>query len=127
MKLTFDSDNLPIEEQKALYLWLKAKFDPDSPSIFADAYCAKEALLNKSLKDLVFSAKVFNAFAAMRLNTVRDLCNCKRSDLMKLTNFGDRSCDEVENVLAEMGLTLKMENKGLVETMNCVGYYFNKL
>ena len=109
MKLTFDAENLSVEEQKALYLWLKAKFDPDSPSILTDAYLQREEMLNKRLREFEFSSKASVVIGAMRLRRVRDLFDVKRSEIKKLIRGGYRVCDEIEAKIAEMGLTFKME------------------
>jgi hypothetical protein len=109
MKLTFDAETLSIEEQKALYLHLKAIFDPDSYTILTDADRQKEALLNKSLKEIRFSPKTSVVIAHFRLRIVRDLFDIKRSQVKHATRGGFRVCDEIETVLAELGLNMKLE------------------
>lgn len=110
MKVPFDISALPIEEQKRLYLYLKAKFDPDNPSIYTDAEFKKEVMLNKHLEELNMSMRAFNGLKASRINTVRELCDRTRSQLKNINNFGNRSLEEVEALLSEIGLSLKAED-----------------
>lgn len=106
MKLAVDVSALPLEEQKRLYLWLKAKFEPELPIIYTATESQGEAMLDKTIKEVNFSTRVFNGLMAARINTIRDLCNCSKAELMKLGHLGKRSVAEIESVLSEMGLEL---------------------
>ena len=66
-------------------------------------------LLSKRLSDCNLSVRCLCCLKAAELETVRDLCRCKKTDLLKFRNFGKRSLMELEEFLEKNGLTWEME------------------
>ena len=56
-----------------------------------------------------FSVRVDNGLKAADIETVRDLLKWKRSELLKLRNFGKKSFTEIDEWLTANNLTLKPE------------------
>lgn len=52
-----------------------------------------------------------NRLASADLKTIGDLCDCKKSRLLKIRNFGIKKADEIEEFLSKYGLALKAEQK----------------
>ena len=82
MNLTFDAKNLPLEEQHRLYLWLKANFEPDSSVVFTGADFRREDALSKATEELKLTNRVCSRLLGFCINTVRELCSYKSSDIV---------------------------------------------
>ena len=65
-------------------------------------------ILNMSVDDLVLSIRAWNVLKCAKISTLRELAQYDRADLMKFRNFGNKTIAEIENVLAEKGLTFGM-------------------
>ena len=61
----------------------------------------------KHMKELEFSARVYNSLICDSVKYVSDLIECSPSDLLKIPNFGRLSLVEVREVLHAHGLRLK--------------------
>ncbi len=102
MKITIDLDCLPINEQQAIYLKLKAKFDTSAMEkqlqnildlkIWHQSETISDDITGKLVNALIFS--------------VRDLCRCTRSDL-KIKGLDKTSVECIEEFLKGYGLSLK--------------------
>ena len=66
-------------------------------------------LLDKRLRDCELSVRSLCCLKAAELETVRDLCRCSKTDLLKFRNFGKRSLMELEEFLEGNGLTWEMD------------------
>jgi len=69
----------------------------------------KEKYLEMTIDDLCLSVRSFNCLKRAGIDTVEDLINRTEDDMIKVKNLGKKSLDEVINVLASLGLTLKKE------------------
>lgn len=66
--------------------------------------------LSTPIRDMYYegwSARTVNALVRQGIDTLGDLVNCTKEDLVPIKNFGRRSLEEVVNRLSEMGLSLK--------------------
>lgn len=68
---------------------------------------ADSGTLNKSIDEFEVSGRVRRALKNLGINTIRDLTQKTRDDLLSLKNFGKKSLEEVEQALAKLGLSLK--------------------
>ncbi len=68
-----------------------------------------EEKLKMGIEELNLSIRAYNCLKKKGINTVGELVRMKREDLMSLRNFGKKSLEEVERVLASYGLSLGME------------------
>lgn len=75
-----------------------------------------EYLLRKPVTDLDLSMRPQNCFkVATHIETVGDLVRLEADDLLKFRNFGRKALQEVEEVLAELGLHLGMDVDAILE------------
>jgi DNA-directed RNA polymerase subunit alpha len=63
--------------------------------------------LELPIEDLDLTERPRNCLKRAQINTVRELLERTPEDLMAITNFGDKSLDEVREKLDERGLTLR--------------------
>jgi len=66
-------------------------------------------LLKTSLSELDLSVRAYNCLKAADVRTLGDLVNLEISDMMKFRNFGKKSLAELEQLVAEKGLTFGMD------------------
>lgn len=71
---------------------------------------APDVDLSTLIRDMYYegwSARTVNALVRQGIDTLGDLVNCTKEDLVPIRNFGRRSLEEVVKRLSEMGLSLK--------------------
>ncbi len=66
-------------------------------------------LLKTQLHDLDLSVRAYNCLKAAGVKTLGDLVQLEISDMMKFRNFGKKSLAELEQLVAEKGLTFGMD------------------
>jgi len=66
-------------------------------------------LLKTSLHDLDLSVRAYNCLKAADVKTLGELVQLEISDMMKFRNFGKKSLAELEQLVAEKGLTFGMD------------------
>ncbi len=66
-----------------------------------------QTFFERRLVDLDFSVRSLCCFKAMGLETVGDLVNMTKQELLRTRNFGKRSLEEVEDFLSKYNLKLK--------------------
>lgn len=66
-------------------------------------------LLKTSLEDLDLSVRAYNCLKAAKINTLADMVRFDTHELLKFRNFGKKSLVEIEELLAEKGLTFGMD------------------
>jgi DNA-directed RNA polymerase subunit alpha len=66
-------------------------------------------LLKTNLADLDLSVRAYNCLKAADIKTLGDLARLDISDMMKFRNFGKKSLTELEQLVAEKGLTFGMD------------------
>ncbi|MDR0792772.1 MAG: DNA-directed RNA polymerase subunit alpha [Chitinophagaceae bacterium] len=66
-------------------------------------------VLKTPLEDLDLSVRAFNCLKAAKINSLSELVQYEQEDLMKFRNFGQKSLNEIEQVLNERGLGFGMD------------------
>lgn len=66
-------------------------------------------LLKTQLHDLDLSVRAYNCLKSAGVKTLGDLVQLEISDMMKFRNFGKKSLAELEQLVAEKGLTFGMD------------------
>ncbi|MEH0158375.1 DNA-directed RNA polymerase subunit alpha [Limibacter armeniacum] len=66
-------------------------------------------LLKTPLSELDLSVRAYNCLKAADVKTLGDLASLEISDMMKFRNFGKKSLTELEQLIAEKGLTFGMD------------------
>ncbi len=67
----------------------------------------KEKVLEMTVEELDLSVRSYNCLKRASINTVEELTQKTEEDMMKVRNLGKKSLEEVQNKLAELGLSLK--------------------
>jgi DNA-directed RNA polymerase subunit alpha len=60
-----------------------------------------------SIEDLDLSERPRNCLKRAQVNTIGELLEKSEDDLLNITNFGQKSLDEIKQKLDERGLTLR--------------------
>ena len=63
------------------------------------------------IEDLELSVRAFNCLKKKGINTVTDLRNCTKDDLMQVRNLGWRCIQEIERTLNKLGYELRTEEE----------------
>lgn len=66
-------------------------------------------MLKTPLEDLGLSVRAYNCLKAADVRSLGDLVKLDLSEMMKFRNFGKKSLTELENLVAEKGLTFGMD------------------
>ena len=67
----------------------------------------KEKVLEMTVEELDLSVRSYNCLKRAAINTVDELTQKTEEDMMKVRNLGKKSLEEIQNKLAELGLSLK--------------------
>jgi DNA-directed RNA polymerase subunit alpha len=65
--------------------------------------------LEKSVEELELSVRSSNCLRAAEIKTIGDLVQKTESEMLKFRNFGRKSLKEIQDLLAEMGLSFGMD------------------
>jgi DNA-directed RNA polymerase subunit alpha len=74
-----------------------------------EEYLHMRKLLKTTLADLDLSVRAYNCLKAADIKTLGELVALDISDMMKFRNFGKKSLTELEQLVADKGLTFGME------------------
>jgi DNA-directed RNA polymerase subunit alpha len=72
-------------------------------------YLHMRKILKTPLTDLDLSVRAFNCLKAAEVKTLGDLVSYNIADLLKFRNFGKKSLSELEELVAEKGLSFGMD------------------
>ncbi|MCS7029340.1 MAG: DNA-directed RNA polymerase subunit alpha [Bacteroidia bacterium] len=72
-------------------------------------YHQMRKLLKTSLADLDLSVRAYNCLKAADIKTLGDLVQYNINDMLKFRNFGKKSLHEIEELIAEKGLSFGMD------------------
>lgn len=67
----------------------------------------RDKILEMSIEELELSVRASNGLKRANINTVGDLISKTREEMGKIRNLGQKSLDEIEQKLAELGLSFK--------------------
>lgn len=86
----------------------------DDPAKKEDDYVDEQVLhmrklLKTSLEDLDLSVRAFNCLKASKIDSLGDLVQLERHELLKFRNFGKKSLVEIEELLEVNDLTFGMD------------------
>ncbi len=71
----------------------------------------KEKVLEMTVEELDLSVRSYNCLKRANINTVEELTQRTEEDMMKVRNLGKKSLEEVQNKLAELGLSLRKSDE----------------
>lgn len=78
---------------------------PAEEEVVDEEWLTMRKLLKTSLTELDLSVRAYNCLKAADIKTLGDLARLEVSDMMKFRNFGKKSLTELEQLIAEKGLT----------------------
>lgn len=70
----------------------------------------KEKVLEMTIEELDLSVRSYNCLKRAGINTVQELCSKTEEEMMKVRNLGRKSLEEVQEKLADLGLSLRQED-----------------
>lgn len=82
---------------------------PAEEEVVDEEWLHMRKLLKTSLTDLDLSVRAYNCLKAADIKTLGDLARLEVSDMMKFRNFGKKSLTELEQLIAEKGLTFGLD------------------
>jgi DNA-directed RNA polymerase subunit alpha len=96
--MLFSDENIKIQTEEPIK---KAEVDEN--------YLHMRKVLKTPLTDLDLSVRAFNCLKAAEVKTLGDLVSYNIADLLKFRNFGKKSLSELEELVAEKGLSFGMD------------------
>lgn len=81
----------------------------DEPEAVDEEMLHMRKLLKTALNDLDLSVRAYNCLKAADVKSLGDLVALEISDMMKFRNFGKKSLAELEQLVADKGLTFGMD------------------
>ena len=107
MRITIILDSIPVEEQKAIFLTLKEKFENSSfePTVSLDTF------LDLNLWDFTdgLDKRVLRLLKENQIYSLRQIRSFKESDLRKIAGVGSRTVRIIEGLLKELNMDLASE------------------
>lgn len=83
-------------------------YEPDTEEEVEDTGTKiSEEVLKLTIEELDLPVRITNALKAIEINTIEDLVNVPRQQLLKAKNLGTKSLSLISEKLAERGLTLR--------------------
>ena len=67
----------------------------------------KDKVLDMTIEELDLSVRSYNCLKRAGINTVLELTQKSKDDMMKVRNLGKKSLEEVQKKMAALGLSLK--------------------
>lgn len=69
----------------------------------------KQTLLDSKIREHTdeFSVRLLNCFFSAEIETIRDITNLRKQDILKFRNFGKKSYAELQDWLYQHGLSMK--------------------
>lgn len=76
--------------------------------------CSLFEIFKRSIAEVEFTVRTRNCLRALEIETVEELVQYKKEELLKMRNFGKVSLIEVEQWLSKQGLHLGMTDKEII-------------
>jgi len=86
-----------------------ASSEPEKKEEVDENYLQMRKLLKTPLSELDLSVRAYNCLKAADIKSLGDLVSYNIADLLKFRNFGKKSLTELEELVAEKGLSFGME------------------
>lgn len=96
--MLFSDENITIQTEEK----------PDRKEV-DESFLHMRKILKTPLTDLDLSVRAFNCLKAAEVKTLGDLVSYNIADLLKFRNFGKKSLSELEELVAEKGLSFGMD------------------
>jgi DNA-directed RNA polymerase subunit alpha len=90
-----------VESEESIVEEKEAEPTPEATGI--------DAVLSRSIDELDLSVRSANCLKNANIHTLRDLVRRSEKEMLETKNFGRKSLEEVQEVLADLGLRLGMD------------------
>lgn len=112
LEITTDGSVVPLdclnEAAKILSETFKKIYEPDMEEEVEETTPAiSEEVLKMTIEELDLPVRITNALKAIEINTLEDLINIPKTQLLKAKNLGTKSISLISEKLVERGLTLR--------------------
>jgi DNA-directed RNA polymerase subunit alpha len=84
-------------------------FESKEEEVVDETVLHMRKLLHTNLEDLDLSVRAYNCLKAAKINSLEELVQFNKNELLKFRNFGKKSLDEIEALLHEKGLSFGMD------------------
>jgi DNA-directed RNA polymerase subunit alpha len=98
-----------LKDHLAIFISAEESLKEEAPAVESEEMSSMDALLSKSIDDLDLSVRSANCLKNADIHTIRDLVRKSEKEMLETKNFGRKSLEEVEEVLAKLGLELNMD------------------
>jgi len=95
------------EAAKILSETFRKVYEPDEEEVVEQGTTISEEVLKLTIEELDLPVRITNALKAIEINTIEDLINIPRAQLLKAKNLGTKSLSLISEKLVERGLTLR--------------------
>ncbi len=111
MEITTNGSVSPLEAlneaAKILSESFRKIYEPDVEEVVEQGTTISEEVLKLTIEELDLPVRITNALKAIEINTIEDLINMPRAQLLKAKNLGTKSISLISEKLVERGLTLR--------------------
>ncbi|MGD2113617.1 MAG: DNA-directed RNA polymerase subunit alpha [Acidobacteriota bacterium] len=98
-----------LKDHLAIFISAEESLKEEPQAADSEEISSMDALLSKSIDDLDLSVRSANCLKNADIHTIRDLVRKSEKEMLETKNFGRKSLEEVEEVLAKLGLELNMD------------------
>lgn len=95
------------EAAKILSNTFRKVYEPDEEEEEEAPTAISDEILKMTVEELDLPVRITNALRAIEVNTIEDLLNISRAELLKAKNLGAKSLSLISEKLLERGLTLR--------------------
>jgi hypothetical protein len=96
-----------VSSEEALFCFFAEKFPAPSVPVAEKKETPSTAeLLTKSIEELELSQRTYNCLRNSYIKTIGELVAMTEAELIRTKNFGQKSLDELKEIMGEMGLKL---------------------
>lgn len=98
-----------LKDHLSIYINLEESMRAETIVEQPSALSGVDALLAKEIDELDLSVRSANCLKNANINTLRDLVRRSERDMLETKNFGRKSLEELQDLLARLGLSFGME------------------
>jgi DNA-directed RNA polymerase subunit alpha len=98
-----------LYDHLAIFINFEAEFEPLKEEVTDEKTERLRQILKMRVDELELSVRSNNCLRAANIHTVGDLVKNQESDMLKYKNFGRKSLIELNQVLANLGLSFGMD------------------
>jgi len=98
-----------LKDHLSIFIHLEESMNEDHVEHSSEELSGIDALLAKEIDELDLSVRSANCLKNANINTLRDLVRRSERDMLETKNFGRKSLEELQDLLAKLGLGFGMD------------------